>query len=79
MCAQQKPKKVIAFIIIGVIFMAVGVWMWVDGLEAIRSGQIIPGGRKTKPMSGLTSVIYGSGALGIGAYGLWAGWKGKRY
>ncbi len=57
MSANQKPQKVTGFIIIGAIFIILGVWMWVDGIGAISSGQIIPGGRKTKPMSGLTSVI----------------------
>ena len=79
MSAKQKPKKVTAFIIIGAVFIMIGVWMWADGIGAIRSGQMIPGGTKTKPMSGSTAVLIGSGAVGIGAYALWAGWKGKRY
>jgi hypothetical protein len=79
MSANQKPRRVIGYIIIGIVFIVIGVWLWVDGIEAIRTGTIIAGGRKSRPMMGDEAIYYGSAALIIGAYGIWTGFKGKRY
>jgi hypothetical protein len=79
MNTEHKPKRVTGFISIGVVFLAVGIWMWVSGMGAIRSGKIIPGGGRARAMTGTESVLLGSAAVGIGAYGVWLGMKGKRH
>lgn len=79
MKTDEKPKKVAGFILIGIVFLVFGIWMLVNGVGAIRSGKIIPGGSRAKPMTGIESVLLGSAAIGIGAYGVWLGIKGKRY
>lgn len=75
----QRPKKVTGFIIIGVVFLLLGIWMCSSGVEAIKSGKMIPGGKRGRAMTGTESVLLGSAAMGIGGYGIWMGMKGKRY
>lgn len=79
MSGEQKHQRNTAFIIIGFVFIVIGVWMWVDAVHAIRTGTIIPAGRRSRAMTGDESAFTGTIALVIGAWGVWTGFKGKRY
>ena len=77
MNTKHEPKLDIRCIIMGVLFLVAGIFMWIDGVGAIRSGQLVPEvWNRGRPMTGTRLVLWGSATIAIAGFLIWSGLQG---
>ena len=77
MNTKHEPELDIKSIVLGVCFLAFGIFMLLEGVEGIRSGKMNYWfDRRGRPTTGTTLVLHGTATIAIGGFLIWAGLQG---
>jgi hypothetical protein len=66
----KTPKS--GLILLCIAFIASGVYMWVEGLAAMKSGELVHGLSPTHAYQGYEVVFFGCVSVLAGVGGIWA-------